>query len=244
MAHRLTENVRRREAFPGLRKTLRWVLLASLVALAACAGAGRSEIPPLRSLAWFRYLAGEDIRQDCAAGPGSRYRLVYNAVWGEQVRDYNLVVEPTGAARLDVRILFPENLSEIDLADPLKLYRGHRSSAALNAADLRSFREALRDSGFEAPTPRGLVLPSDGYYWILAGCESGVFHVNGWVYPSPRFNAIRFDRFLFAHDGSGVAVAEAKARPPRTAPNPVERDLRQYSIFDLELGEKGLVLVP
>src|ERR1700730_17704716 len=42
---------------------------------------GSSAFPPFRSLGWFRYVDGADIRNDCGAVPCHRYRFGYNAIW-------------------------------------------------------------------------------------------------------------------------------------------------------------------
>src|SRR5471030_2703718 len=93
-----------------------------LVLLASLAGCSLDN-PLGRSLGWFSYLDAADIRDSCAGGTGERYRLVYNAVWGEQVRGYDVAAASADApANLAARVFFPENLNEINLRDPLELY--------------------------------------------------------------------------------------------------------------------------
>jgi hypothetical protein len=199
------------------------ILLASL---AACS----LDNPFGRSFGWFSYLDAGDIRGTCAGSTGERYRLIYNAVWGEQVRSYDLVAGPQGAT-LAERVFFPENLSEINLRDPFELYRGQTGNAAVSPADMASFREALRQSDFDGRTPRGLILPSSGFYWVVAACRDGVFHYNAYLYPSPRFAAITFDRWLFAHDTSGAPVV-----PPGQV-----GDNGPHTYFEMMVGDNGLV---
>lgn len=215
-----------------------------LVLLCGCATGGSGN-PVLRSLGWFNYLDGTDIREGCAPGSPDRYRLVYNAVWGEQVRDYEITTDPaTGAARLDARILFPEAPSQIDLRDPLRSFHGRRGSALLTPSETQVLAEDLRRSGFHEPAPAGLILPSDGYYWVVAACMGGAYHFNAWRYPSPRFAALRFPAFLFAHDTTGAAVRPPGPSAPRGPENRVTRETRTYSVFDLKVGTNGLVGIP
>ena len=220
--------------------------VAAALLLAGCAQAGSSSFPPFRSVGWFAYLNGDDIRQSCKPGARDRYRLVYNAIWGEQVRDYEIIDEPGAGPLLSTRVLFPEtlNLDEIGLSDPLRGYRGRLSTIALSPADLGEVVGQLQQSGFEAPVPSGLVLPSDGFYWVVAACRGGAFQFNAYAYPSARFVAITFDRWLFAHDGSGVAVNPPRPSAPRPPSNRVNVEGRIYSIFDLAVGEDGLIGVP
>jgi len=205
--------------------SLGMVLLASL--------AGCSLDNPLgRSLGWFDYLDAADIRGSCAGRIGERYRAIYNAVWGEQVRSYDVSAAPDNTpARLAARVFFPENLNEINLRDPLELYRGQTGTVALTPADMAEFRAALRASDFEAPAPQGLILPSTGFYWVVAACRDGVFHYNAYAYPSGRFTAVRFDRWLFEHDPTGVAVAS----PGQAADN------GPHAYFEMTVGINGLV---
>ncbi len=226
---------------PGsaVRREARALLVA---AIAGCLASCALDNPLGRSLGWFGYLNATDIRDTCAERTGERYRLVYNAVWGEQVRSYDIAAGPgDSGASLAVRVFFPENLSAIDLGDPLALYRGQTANVPLDRADMAAFRETLRASAFDAATPRGLVLPSDGYYWIVAACRGGVFHYNAYAYPSAAYDGIRFDRFLFGHDPTGVAVALPGPSEPRRQRNPRGAEVGSYSVFDMTVGANGLV---
>lgn len=239
-SHRVEREANVKRTRPGRRTTL--VRLLILVALAGCANAPL-DIPFTRSLGWFNYLDASDIRSACAQRSGERYRLIYNAVWGEQVRIYDIAAAPADIDdSLSVRIFFPEDLNSIDLRDPLKLYRGHTGIVPLNAADMAAFRETLRASGFDAPTPRGLTLPSDGFYWVVAACRDGVFHYSAYAYPSERFSAIRFDRWLFDHDPTGVAVNPPGPSDPRSPTRNVRvSEGTSYTVFDMTVGDNGLV---
>jgi hypothetical protein len=201
---------------------------------------GSSAFPPFRSLGWFRYLDGADMRNNCGSAAGSRYRFVYNAIWGEQVREYEVTADPAGG-QLSVRVIFPEYVNVLDLRDPLAPFRGRSSAAPLTQADLGELVESLRQSGFYEPAPKGLNLPSDGFYWVVAACERGVFHYNAYAYPSSRFGAVRFDRWLFAHDGTGAPVNPPRPTPPRLPNYRLTEEPQPYSIFDLRVGDNGLV---
>jgi hypothetical protein len=214
--------------------------LACAAALAACT----LDNPLGRSLGWFRYLDAADIRDVCAARAGERYRLIYNAVWGQQVRSYDIAAGPgDGGATLAIRVFFPENLNDVDLLDPLALYRGRTATVALSPADLAGFRDALHASDFDGATPQGLVLRSDSFYWTAASCRDGVFHYNAYAYPSPRFAALHFDRWLFAHDPTGVPIAAPVPVGPRPQQNYRATDTAPApnTVFDMTVGANGLV---
>jgi hypothetical protein len=199
----------------------------------------------LRSVGWFGYLDGAELRDNCQPAAPPRYRLVYNAVWGRQVRDYEIVTDPaTGALTLNTRILFPEAPGEMDLRDPLRTFRGQHSAQPLSAADLAELDASLAESGFNEPTPSGLNLPSDGYYWVVAACRNGVFHYNAYLYPSPRFAALRFPDWLYARDHTGVAVASPGPSEARDQQSNRNLEPRGYSVFDLRVGDNGLWGLP
>ena len=228
------------------RRLFRWpaAALVAVLLAAGCASLGASDNPVLSSLGWFDFLNGSDIREACGAAAGDRFRLVYNAVWGEQVRIYEVVVPGNGgAATLTARVRFPERLSAMDLTDPLQLYRGKTSTVALAPQDVDELVQRLRQSSYDDPPPAGLVLPSDGFYWVVSSCAHGIARFNAYVWPSRRFAAIAFADWLFARDRTDVPVAA----PHPSAPRPPNRDARQeadYSIFDLQVGTNGLVGIP
>ncbi|MFX4447010.1 hypothetical protein ABTA86_19705, partial [Acinetobacter baumannii] len=66
------------------------------VGLVACASTGPVDNPIARTLTWFSYLNGDDIRNTCPAGVRDRYRFVYNGTFNSQVRTYDLVQDTGG----------------------------------------------------------------------------------------------------------------------------------------------------
>ena len=77
------------------------------------------EQPIVRSFNWFSYVAGDDIRSACEPAGRNRVRLVYNAIWEEQVRAYDIFLQPDGTAGLDIGVLNDQghggNLSSLSL---------------------------------------------------------------------------------------------------------------------------------
>src|SRR6185369_3989227 len=63
------------------------------------------EEPIVRTFNWFSYAGGDDIRSACESGGRNRVRLVYNAVWEEQVRAYEVFLQPDGTAGLYICVL-------------------------------------------------------------------------------------------------------------------------------------------
>jgi hypothetical protein len=215
------------------------------VVLGACVAQGPAEDPVSRSFTWFSYLSGEDIQRRCEAGGRDRWRFVYNAVWGEQVRSYDLVRDSGGdGATLRARVIGEANLARFDLRDPLEPWRGEEAQAYLPPAAVAELERSLAASDFDAPAPEGTYLRSDGFYWVASACRGGRFHFNAWMAPSPGFDSLAFPAVLYRHDRSGVPPAQARRLylPPMGAK--AGESQGRYSFFVVEVGRNGLKLGP
>jgi len=216
----------------------RWLILALMLAPAACAyQPGSFDNPVARRASWFSYVAADDIRGGCAAGAPDRVRMVYNAVYEEQVRAYDLVVDGDGrGGTFEARVLGAGEIVSIDPLDPTAPWRGAKSIQRLDQEQISALWRALDASGFNRPAPEGTLLSSRGFYWIAAACRQGRFHFNAWLHPSPRFSDLTFPQVLASHDRTGVPF-----NPPREVlaivpswPNEGRAD------FDLRVGRDGL----
>ncbi len=212
-------------------------LLGATVLPAACSYTGGDIGNPLvRSLDWFSYVAGDDIRAHCDAGSPDRFRLVYNAVWGKQVRMYDL----DGVRRvLAARVTRPGQM-QLDAGNPLASWQAAEGRTPLDNATYDGLLSAFAAGGMFAPPPVGLDLPSRSYFWTAAYCRDGHYGFTAWKYPSSTFASLTFDRALFALDTTGVA-------PRPAGPVPLDPDwesLARYGRevqFTLTVGRSGLV---
>lgn len=185
--------------------------------------------PLTRSFYWFRYVGGTDIRERCAAGGLNHIRLVYNAVWGEQVgsnnetfneqaRSYDVALQGDGSATLVARVLSDfGNLARVDVRDVnglLDPWRAKRAETRLAAADVARLTALLNESGGFGPPPAGLELPSNDYWWTVASCRNGRWGFAAYHYPTDKFARVRFAQAVFAADKTGVPVAAPKDLPP------------------------------
>lgn len=224
----------------------RAALLVTLV-LAGCAyREGGVANPVTRKFQYFSYLGGDDIRRDCVSGAPARYRFVYNAQYDEHVRTYDLRrIAPARGAVMTVQVFGGGgNLAAgFNPLDPTGPWRGKSAEVQLDEETYLRLIRAVEASGFGEPPPKGLSLPSWGFYWVVAACANGQFHYNAWLYPSDRFNRIQFDKVLFTVDPTGVPV-----NPPRPL-NEAEYRLQSgayrndptYAPFEVKVGEDGLV---
>jgi hypothetical protein len=217
-------------------------LVAALAALAVgCTYRGAIDQPITLKATWFSYLNGDDIRAACGPGAASRYRLVYNGHYDEQLRSYEVVGDGAGGAFYTVRVQTGGGivLSRFSLRDPQAMAGWRRAEDRLSPADWAGLESALETSGGFGPAPTGLRLASEQFYWIASLCRGGQFHFNAWLYPSARFDGLSFPRVLLGHDGTGIAI-----NPPREVAK-IERVRKIIKDeggplgFDLEIGDNG-----
>jgi len=210
--------------------------LAGLVS--ACASSGSIDNPFERRLTWFSYMEGGDLRAACAPGAANQYRLVYNAVYQEQVRTYD--IDANG--QLEVRVIEPANLMHLDVSkfrDLFNPWRGEVTSRLLGASSLEALVQSLKQDGAFGPPAVGTELSSRGFFWTIAACHEGAYHFTGLAWPSDPWDGATFDDVVFDLDPSPIAV-----NPPRKTVT--TRDTRRgswqanESWFHTKVGENGL----
>ncbi|MCW5747150.1 MAG: hypothetical protein KIT36_13250 [Alphaproteobacteria bacterium] len=174
--------------------------------------------PLTRSFYWFRYVAGADIRERCPTGQLNHIRLVYNAIWNEHVRAYDIALRGGSGATMVTRVLTKlGDVSSIEVRDwngLLDPWRGKRAEVRLSASDVARLTGLLQDSGGFGPPPAGLELPSNDYWWTVASCRNGRWGFAAYHYPTDKFARVRFAQALFAADGTGVPATLPKDLPP------------------------------
>lgn len=227
-----------------LKSSTAWIkglaIASALFAVGACtATESTPDNPILRKFQWFSYLEGGDFKEACAAGAPGRYRMIYNGVYTEQVRVYDLHAD-TG--RLDARLILPADLRafSIDgLSGLLNPWRGTPVSHTVQSAEAAAIVAALDADGAFGPPAVGLELPSMGFFWTIAACHEGAYHFTALAWPSPAWDAATFDDALFAVDPINAAVNAPRATK-------VTRDKRRavrYNVvneFVVKVGEHGL----
>ncbi|MCC7047767.1 MAG: hypothetical protein IT562_13720 [Alphaproteobacteria bacterium] len=218
--------------------------LAAMVVLIAAAPA-RADNVLLRGFTWFGFLDGKELREGCAPGAPDRLRFVYNGVYQEQIRVYEFARATPGApANLRSRVLTRPNFANFSIGELIFGSRDPIFDATLDPPGAEALVGALMADGFADPVPKGLSLPSDGFYWIVSGCLGGRFDIQGWLHPTPRFQALRFPIQLFARDGTGVPVN--KPRPVDAGERMRARSGNQSRLdtqpaFDIRLDDDGVV---
>ena len=208
---------------PHSAKKAGWGLfpVGAALLLAGCAyqatgnqGAGLGiDNPVERRFTWFSYLDAADIRNSCAAGGPDQLRLVYNGQFPDQVRAYDILggAKPVMTARARGASGNLLNMSFDTLEGLFGPWNFRQSQATLSPAEWAELNELLRRSGYATTVQDGLRLHSMDFYWLVAGCEGGKFHYNGWAARSSTtpLGNVRFLEFLLKRDQTGIAY-----RPP------------------------------
>jgi len=207
------------------------VILAMMLVVTSCAYRGETGNPIATSLTYFSYLAADDIRASCGPGAATRYRVVYNGIYEEQVRRYDVVDDLQGGGILKISVSMPSDLTEVKVSDPLSPWRERSSAASLGRADMAALKDALAQSGAFGPPPVGALLRSQEYYWVTHACVDGRYYFNAFIYPSPRYAAITFPAFLLRRDETGVPFLPA--REPGEGPASV-KSYPPYGLRDTE----------
>jgi hypothetical protein len=222
-------------------------LVGGLLMIGSCAYHGESGNPIGRSLSWFSYLNGDDIRQSCMAGAPDRYRFVYNGIYTEQVRSYDLTTTAGGANPM-LRIQVLEERGQIgtitldSISGVLAPWSGKVETVHLRAVDLQGLQSAMVIGDVFQPLTKRLELSSDSFYWIVSACTGGAFNFNAYLWPSPRFDQAAFPGLLFAWDPSGVPVNPPRQADPADIHHaPTASDLRGAHRFNLAAERDGLI---
>ncbi len=223
------------------------VVVSGLLAACAYQGDGNTN-PVVRKFTWFSYVNGNDIRAGCAEGEDvpRRYRFIYNGVYLEQVRTYDIVAAPDGSeGELRARVIGPTRINRLFLGglnDIFSPARGTIVSRELSADDIARLELALADGSFAQAPDVGLDLFSEDFYWIAIACLDGKVLFNAARWPSSRFETAGFPKVLLALDPTGIPVNEPRrVDPTRLYSGNTDNDFRRAGRFLLTVGETGFV---
>jgi hypothetical protein len=181
------------------------------------------DTPVVRSFTWFGFVGGDDIRAGCQPGGRSRVRAVYNALWEEQVRSYELFLQPDGTAGLDMGVLADQGtvatmtITQGEVTNPWRMRKGQR---LLGVAETRELMGLYQASAAFGPPHDGLRLPDNDFWWTVASCLNGAWGFQAYHFPTDGFANVKFAEKLFSLDNVGVAVN----RPRKLEPAEFRRD--------------------
>jgi hypothetical protein len=215
-------------------------LLAGLMLaiLSSCAYTGGGDNPALRKFSLFSMLNGDDIRAKCGQTAGyERYRLVYNGLYEEQFRVYELIRGPKDGNVLKASVTNPANVAQVRLDDLLSPWRPVVAERFIKDAEFSGLTAALAQAGFYGRAPVGLDLSSDSFWWLAVGCKDGAIFFNAWRHPSPDLMTLPFVKPVLGLDETKVSL-----NPPRhpISHMPQMKSSDDDKRFNLKVGENGL----
>jgi hypothetical protein len=194
------------------------IVLASVTALGACTstGQGVQDNPVTRKFTWFSYAKGDDVRERCRPGAPDTYRFVYNGIYVEQVRTYDIQPSPTpGHMRMTARVTEQANLVSMEVGEPADLLSPWKPKTAvvdLPQAEVERLKRALLADGFMTRPPPSRAVTSIEFYWAVSACLDGKFRLNAYVWPDGDFEKASFPKMLFGWD-----MTQVRVNPPRRA---------------------------
>ena len=65
-------------------------LVTAVFVLGGCEYAGPAGDPVSRNISWFDYVGGESLKAACGPGASTQLRFVYNGIYDQQIRSYDL----------------------------------------------------------------------------------------------------------------------------------------------------------
>jgi hypothetical protein len=212
--------------------------------LTSCSYEGGNEQPAIRKFTWFSYIAAEDIKKKCIHDSKTQYRFVYNGVYNEQVRTYDIV--QIGRYRYDIKITVAEEADitsfSLDLNNPdlFQPWEPKVSVTNVSTEDINILEQTLKDIGFFESVPRNIKLSSIDFYWVISTCIDDKFHQNAFYWPNKKFKKAEFPKLLKIWDFTGIPV-----NPPRRTSilsvygTTDSKDHRNH--FDLEFDANGVL---
>ncbi|WP_020592707.1 hypothetical protein [Kiloniella laminariae] len=208
---------------------------------AGCSYQGNIDKPHTQKATWFSYVGGEDIRQRCQPGM-TEYRFVYNAVYDEQIRTYEVTGVPGDTAELISRAQEGSGVrvNHISLSDPLAQFGWKKSQRSLSREELAELEQMLQQSGAGELQTEGDRLRSDDFYWTSALCHDGNFVFNGWKLKDKSFDHLAFVPYLLNQDQTGVAVNPIRDMGTALQARMGQSKAEKHKHFELRVGNNGL----
>ena len=186
-------------------------LILPSISLAACQYAGKSGNPMARNFTWFDYLGAENLKAACGQGASDRLRFIDKPIFDTQIRSHDVPELPGGwgASVFSWERGVGDLTKSIAITNLLFFWRGTRVNSALDPQSLANFISAFRKDQFTGFKPIGLLLPSNEFRRVVAGCAGGRFHANAWLYPTDRYKSLKFRGVSLEHDKTGVELQGA-----------------------------------
>ena len=177
-------------------------LVLLIAGCTAYTGSGGNSVT--RSLTWFSFVAGDDIKAACVPGSRDHFRFVYNAVYKKQIRAYELVGVEDGAKFSARARNEGGQIARFSISNPLGPWELEKSNKQLTNGQAAEIVDAFGRDAAAAPDSAGQQLKSNEFYWIVAACNAGSFRV--WAFDQDKvdLSGLGFASALRTHDQTDV----------------------------------------
>lgn len=215
-----------------------------IVFFSSCSYQREIEHPVMRKFTWFSYIAATDIQKRCDRSSGLEYRFVYNGVYDEQVRTYD--ISHVGADRYEIKTNVSDEVDissiSLDLRRPdlFKPWRTKSSVTNVSINDIEMLTKTLKNIGFFNSSPPLRSFSSIEFYWIVSTCINGRFNQNGYFWPDEKFKTAQFPKLLHLWDFTDVPFNQPRQTSSLSALRLTgANDIRNY--FNLNFNSNGLL---
>ncbi|MCW9033160.1 MAG: hypothetical protein OQJ97_02995 [Rhodospirillales bacterium] len=222
--------------FSIFRRIVVFISVFFLFVVTGCTYQGGEVNPIERKFSWFSFLNGDDMRATCQSGGPNHYRFVYNGVYTEQVRIYEL-----RGNDLKVEVIGEADLSELyvnEVLDLLKPWQGKKATIRLREADKELLEQAMTSDGIFTHDEREIELSSDQFYWLVVACKEGVLRFGTFRWPDANYKNLAFSPLLLGWD-----MTEIPLNPPRETLFDDEYKVNKadHGRFNIRVGPNGLM---
>ena len=187
---------------------MRWIVAVVALLLVDCSAQGPATNTFVMRSQWLSYVQGDDITALCEPGAPARIRLIYNAIYTEEVRTFDLTAIDQGATSMATRRWRGDSAITLRNGSFEGSMAPEEGEAFTGPDDTRAIVEALDASGFYTAPPDGLTLRSDDFFWVGSACIDGVFMIQ--TYPKNRFGEITFASLLANFDPISASLPVAR----------------------------------
>lgn len=215
-----------------------------VIILSACSYKGGVEHPVIRKFAWFSYIEADDIRAKCSKSLHSQFRFVYNGVYNEQVRTYDIYKVEKDRYEIKINVTEEVDVSSIsfDPEDPIlfQSWRPKKSVTNVAVKEIYILERTLRNMDFFDSPPPVVNIRSIDFYWVVSACVDQKFSQNAYIWPKENFKNAVFPKLLSIWDFTDIPI-----NPPRETSNfsiygtTETKDFKND--FNLKFGRDGLL---
>ena len=215
-----------------------------VMTLSSCSYEGGNEQPVIRKFTWFSYIAAEDIKAKCIRGSKAQYRFVYNGVYNEQVRTYDITQVESDRYNIKISVTEEADISSypLDINNPdfFEPWKPKISVTNVSAKDIGVLRQTLKDAGYFDSLPPSGKLSSINFYWVISTCIDGKFHQNAYYWPDKKFKTAEFPNLLRIWDFTEIPINPPRSTSKLSIYGTTEtKHFRNH--FNLDFGRNGFL---